>query len=127
MHLSVQLQTETGHVMSRVDLGLPFRYLLNMTPSANTHCLQFIDPYGDTVFNGLQASVLFAELEAASTGVSEEAIALEHARQVAEFAGRSSVYAAPTLASVRAEARAAMSLAARCQDEMHTYVKFVGD
>lgn len=28
-----------------------------------THCLQFIDPYGNTVFNSLQTKVLISELE----------------------------------------------------------------
>lgn len=39
-------------------------HLLTVCELDSTSCLQFIDPYGDTVFNRLQLPVLRRELEA---------------------------------------------------------------
>lgn len=43
--------------------GFLLRMLDRLPDLEKTHCLQYIDPYGDTVFNALQAPVLRREIE----------------------------------------------------------------
>ena len=68
---------------------------------SGTACLRFVDPWGDTVFNQSQLSVLLAELriELADPGNSEHA---GHLLQV-------------------------VRLVEGAQDQVHTYIKFIGD
>ena len=40
--------------------------------TSETKCVQFIDPYGDTVFNALQVPMLIAELEDLERTTSDE-------------------------------------------------------
>ena len=64
-------------------------------------CVRFIDPYGDTIFNPLQAAVMIEEWDRLKHSFSEEN--------------------AETLwADIR-------ELIVRCSEEPHTYLKFVGD
>lgn len=64
-------------------------------------CARFIDPYGDTVFNQLQAHVLLEEWD----------------RLEAAFAGRN---AKALWAGIR-------KLIVRCLEEVHVYLAFLGD
>jgi hypothetical protein len=64
-------------------------------------CLRFIDPYGDTIFNPMQAAVMIDEWD----------------RLKRSFSERSAV---PLWADIR-------KLIVRCSEEPHTYLRFVGD
>jgi hypothetical protein len=68
---------------------------------SGTVCLRFVDPWGDTVFNQAQLAVLLAELrvETAEPGNAEYAVHLSRVAQLVE----------------------------RAQEQMHTYIKFIGD
>lgn len=46
-------------------------WLLRLATFDSTHCLQFIDPYGDTVFNRLQIPVLQSECSALALRLTE--------------------------------------------------------
>ena len=63
--------------------------------------LQFIDPWGDTIFNQAQIPVLRAEIEEFGATLASVA-AREHLGQV-------------------------LKLVARAEGQMHTYIKFIGD
>ena len=68
---------------------------------ADSPCLRFIDPYGDTVFNYLQIPVLINELEETLPQISDKVI-VAHGRKIVE-------------------------LARRVMQGRHQYVKFIGD
>jgi hypothetical protein len=102
MSIDCRLETEDGEAVE--TLRDP-RGVLNqlIPPLADTrfHCWRFIDPYGDTVFNGMQMSRFIEELAIIIVGgVPEEASG------VLDELGR---------------------LAARCRREPHLYLKFYGD
>ena len=63
-------------------------------------CLRFIDPYGDTTFNGLHLPVLASELRAAAAGASQ---------------------------ALRERVEALVAFVEAAGKEVHTYVKFIGD
>jgi hypothetical protein len=65
-----------------------------------THCLRFIDPYGDTTFNMLQKPVLVAELRSLQSKCNDE----------------SKMYLEPMI-----------EFLSRHEQGIHTYVKFYGD
>jgi hypothetical protein len=70
-------------------------------PDASSCCLRFLDTTGDTIFNRLQAAVLLEELEALerkNTSAAEREL----------------------LAELR-------SMATRCVEEPHLYLRFFGD
>lgn len=67
---------------------------------AQSHCLQYIDPFGDATFNQLQLPQLVREME--------QAVAQIHPSRLREHAGQ-------VLTFVRG-----------CVD-VHTYVRLVGD
>jgi hypothetical protein len=73
---------------------------LFLDPAGDSHCLQYIDLYGDTIFNGAQT--------------------LRLSEEVAERASR----LAPMAQHHARELRAFLDVGAA---EPHTYVKFVGD
>jgi hypothetical protein len=66
-----------------------------------TCCLRFIDPYGDTIFNRSQIPVLLDELRVLSAREPDA-----------------------ELASILVEAA---QFVERAVDQIHTYVRFVGD
>jgi hypothetical protein len=79
---TVELRTERGELIRRVvDLGFVEDAA---RASVGTSCLRFIDPYGETVFNYLQAATLIDELENALTIAAPEAT--EPLRSVTEMA-----------------------------------------
>jgi hypothetical protein len=100
MPIDVHLQDEDGMVLA--SYNGPFIGLwLSAEAPRGSKCLQFIDPWGDTVFNQMQLGELLSELESAIR------------------------------ASSNAEHRDAMTaLAAFVEGAVgrtHTYVKFIGD
>ena len=66
----------------------------------HSHCLQYIDPYGNATFNQLQLPQLIRELEQATAQIAGTSLK-EQAAKVVEFL--------------------------RGCDGIHTYVKFIGD
>lgn len=80
-------------------------FLSELLPSGEglptTTCLRFIDPYGHTVFNQLQLDQLLSELESLRPGITD----LRVRRGLDQL-----------LAFLRA-----------CADQVHTYIKIVGD
>jgi hypothetical protein len=103
MGFNIELQDELGGRLAGVDDP---RCLLDKLLPEPGHgddypFLRSIDPYGDTTFNGLQMPRL----------LKEWAIVSLKARTPDEQAIVSAVE----------------SLADRCRDEVHTYLKFIGD
>ena len=63
--LTVELRTERGEVLQQVfDEGAIAR-VRPPEDDWSSACLRFVDPYGDTIFNPVQASVLSEELKTA--------------------------------------------------------------
>ena len=102
MGLEIVLQTELG---TRVDaVADPKNYLGKLLPEIDEEkcpILGGIDPYGDTVFNGIQMRRFLLEWVevSAKAGTDEER---ELVSKIEE-------------------------LARRCRDEIHLYITFVGD
>jgi hypothetical protein len=102
MGLEIVLQTESG---AKVDsVADPKNYLGKLLPQIDDEShplLGGIDPYGDTVFNGIQIRRFLLEWEA----VSSNAVTTEERELVSKIE----------------------QLALRCRDEVHLYIRFVGD
>jgi hypothetical protein len=101
MPLWVVLQTIEG---KRLDEAAPVGAALNrLLPFGNSSfpLLGFIDPYGNTIFNGTQMQTFLPEWDALVQGVMNE--------QDLEF-----------LHKVRA-------MAERCKAEPHIFLRFIGD
>lgn len=102
MGIDAHLQDELGNVLESVlDPNGLMSALVETAPSNRLVCLPYIDPYGDTTFNRLQIRALIAELREAISRQTDEAI-VAHATTV-------------------------LRLAEKCLDDVHTYLKFVGD
>jgi hypothetical protein len=100
--IDVNLQDEQGAVLDTIsDPGGLTVLLIRAAGEAGATCLRFVDLYGDTTFNRLQAEMLIPELEAAIAVASDERVA-NHGREV-------------------------MRLAKACREDVHLYLKFVGD
>ena len=100
MGINVQLEDEGGGVIEAVQdpRSLTKQALIDHKESV---CLRFVNPYGDAVFNQMQAPVLLSELKNAQNK-KLTAEAHEHLRSV-------------------------ISLVERAQGQTHTYIRFVGD
>jgi hypothetical protein len=102
MGLGIELQNEQGQTLEFV--ADPKNLLGRLLPPSEDSChpmLTSIDPYGDTVFNRIQIERFLHEwiLVSAKVQTSEE----------------SSLVAAIE------------KMARRCHDEVHLYLKFIGD
>ena len=102
MAMTFRLQDEDGEKIDEVHdpLGLIVSYL-PLLSDQSFHCLRFIDPYGDTYFNQMQIETFLAEWDRTFDKVQEEA------------AKRLSLEI--------------KSLAQRCKQEPHLYLRFLGD
>jgi hypothetical protein len=72
MGIDLRIETERGECVA--ELADPHNYinwLLSLAIVDSTFCLQFIDPYGDTVFNGLQLPVLQSEFSSLRSQLTE--------------------------------------------------------
>jgi hypothetical protein len=76
MGIDVQIEPHTRSEGVVSDARGDFAKALTSTPLQQTTCLRFIDPYGDTLFNGLQLPVLLDELEALASSSMDEQIRL---------------------------------------------------
>jgi alkylhydroperoxidase/carboxymuconolactone decarboxylase family protein YurZ len=103
MGFNVELQDELGGRIEGVDdpRGLLDKLLPELRDGDDYPFLRSIDPYGDTTFNRLQMPRFLREWATISVKAStsdEQALVL-----------------------------AVALLARRCGDEVHTYLKFIGD
>jgi hypothetical protein len=100
--IQVVLETESGEQCDLVTE--PRKMLINLLPGARDESfplLRYVDPYGLTIFNRLQMDSFlpeWARLYDRTKTVEER----EHLKRIE-------------------------SLARRCRDEVHLYLKFVGD
>ncbi len=102
MTIDIELQDENGDVIDSIsdDRILTFKLIPPLTDKKSV-LLRFVDPYGDTVFNNLQASDLKAEIENKLGAVTDNELQ-EYWRKVVRLVDK--------LAS-----------------ESHLYLKFIGD
>jgi hypothetical protein len=96
--IEVRLQGEGGEPKCAADIGISFPL---STGNTSYSLLCYIDPYGDTVFNGLQMDVFLSEWE--------------RVRDMAETPEQVEAWS-----SVRDFAR-------KCNEEAHLYLRFRGD
>jgi hypothetical protein len=102
MGINVVHETESAAEIAGIeDSEHGFSQFLLHADIANTVCLKFIDPFGDTIFNQKQIPILADELSRLITLANndKEAILL---KAIAELV-KSSI------------------------DQVHTYIRFVGD
>jgi hypothetical protein len=97
--IDVRIENENGRPTSSFD-DPPSAALLIDHATAATHCLQYIDPYGDTIFNANQVSRLCEEIASVAVQVSPSE--------------------RPRLERLIAFLRSALN-------RPHSYVRFVGD
>jgi hypothetical protein len=103
MGINIRLEGENGQVIEWVKEPLPMSLKLNKLPFYESRQFPLagsIDPYGDTIFNRLQAAHLLLEW------MDLTALVEESERTVME------------------EVR---NLLAKCRDGVHLYVRFIGD
>jgi hypothetical protein len=100
--LTCKLEAEDGEVLGEVnDADDVFHGLLPKLDDETFHCLRFVDWYGDTVFNRIQAERVLFEV-----GLLQRRATSGAERQLLE----------------RIE-----DLARRCRDDVHHCLKFYGD
>jgi hypothetical protein len=96
--IRVVLQDENGKGLSQ-GIDVPSNLLARLDDSRFS-CLCFVDPYGDTVFNRVQAVALLADLRLLRGCESH-----------------------PHEAAIQAIEK----LVRQCQEEPHLYIKLIGD
>jgi hypothetical protein len=97
--IQVVLQDERG---ARIGSAADFSPgLIPPEKDSRFVCLRFVDPYGDTTFNHIQAEYLEADLQLLSSQCS-----------------------AP---EQRAQLQQILSLVSACRAAVHLYIKFIGD
>jgi hypothetical protein len=102
MGIDLQWEGEKGDVLGRLpDEHDVVEQIIAASKEEKTACLRFIDPYGDTVFNQFQITVLLEELRDVRLDALGEEGRL-HRQKLEE-------------------------LAVKAQSKVHTYLKFYGD
>lgn len=103
MGMNAQLVSERGEVIEDVadEQNRLHPLIESVTDYDSTHCLQYMDPYGDTIFNSLQLPRFLDEWKM----VMELAVAQED-KDLASSVQR---------------------LALLAEEEIHMYLRFVGD
>ena len=103
MALNIELQDERGKMLKEtVDADGALGASLPREDDDSWTCLRFIDPYGDTTFNTLQAPVLLEELARIRSCWPDD----------------------PELGAILDEIE---GLAREVKEEVHLYLKFIGD
>jgi hypothetical protein len=131
----IEMELETC-VAQLLDPHNRVNWLLRLAILDSTRCLQFIDPYGETVFNRVQIPVLQSECSALASRLTEPnlqdvkrvyleravawpEVALEDARKAME---------ALSLGELRHHLEALLRLLSDAvAKEPHHYVRFIGD
>ncbi len=102
MGTDLHWEDENGKLLDSVfDSANAFACVLGTDQLAETVCLRFIDPYGNTTFNQWQIPCLIEELESLLESVVNS--------------------------DSQAKIRQMLNLAYRSKGEVHTYLKFYGD
>ena len=102
MGLNVLWQDERGEVIERGPIWTsPWKYVEGEAELQETCCLRFIDPYSDTTFNQFQIPILIEELKSLLPK-SKDSQARENLESLINF--------------IR-----------KAEEQVHTYIKFVGD
>ena len=103
MAMSAQLVSERGEVVEEVfdEQGRLSALIESVPQYDSTHCIQYMNPYGDTIFNSMQLTRFLDEWKM----VEAQAATQEEKDLVA----------------------AVQRLALLAEDENHMYIKFVGD
>jgi len=102
MGLGIELQDESGEILSAT--ADPKNLLANLLPpllDRSSLMLGYIDPYGDTTFNNLQMNQFLLEWARVSSKVQTP-----EERELVSAIG---------------------AMAQRVRDEVHLYLKFIGD
>ncbi len=98
--IDVRRQDERGNELARyMDAAVVSEILGQADPDGR--CLAFIDPYGDTTFNQLQLPVLLREMQLVRDQLPD--------------------------GELRSRADDLMKFLRLALDEVHTYIKFIGD
>ena len=102
MGIDARVEREDGQAEAELvdPSGLAARLLASL-PEAESLCLRFVDPYGDTTFNQLQLPVVITELARAIEVSSDP--------------------------DVESHGRALLELAKKASNNVHTYLKLYGD
>ena len=104
-HGDITVETEQAAIVDSLHIYIGHVMRIIETAPAEelsaTHCLQYIDPWGDTIFNRLQKGRLALELKDLSNKSLEGSEAQNLAR-IIDFVNR-------------------------YKDEVHLYIKFYGD
>jgi hypothetical protein len=102
MGINIRIVSESGKELGcLLDPKNLTKRLLPDVSDNRFHCLRFIDPYGDTVFTRYQLPVLITEIEIMLKRVDDE--------------------------KVRVHGTAIVELACRALNDIHQYLKFIGD
>jgi hypothetical protein len=135
--INARLETERAEPLAEVlDPHNYLPWLLSFLDDDSMVCLPFIDPYGDTIFNGLQLPVLLSEFERASGWLSESSLALAKQRYLAgavswpELARRHAQEGCErlTLQDLREHCDELIALTqSALKRGPHHYLRFVGD
>lgn len=99
MGLCVSLETENGDVLKIVSDDRNILHRLLPAPGSSNEMIANIDWYGDTTFNALQMKQFLREWDGLIHRTSTELTLLGEIKE----------------------------LALRCQEEVHVYLKFIGD
>ena len=128
--MGCDLSLEDEHGARIAELHDPRNYvpcIVGLASESATICLRFIDPYGDTVFNSIQAPVFIDELVAARQLATETAIASVAQRQFGAAWQREAALRQLSASAVQGHIDQMLQLARRCVAEGALYLKFYGD
>jgi hypothetical protein len=135
--IDAKLETERAEPLAEVlDQHNHLAWLLSFPDDERTICLTYIDPYGDTIFNGLQLPILLAELTRASASLSEERLEFTKQQYLASTVSWPEV--AREHAQASCERLTLSALREHCNEVIalirsalergpHHYVRFMGD
>ena len=102
MGLNVLWQDEKGQIIEHGPIwSCPWKYVEGEDDLKDTCCLRFIDPYSDTTFNQFQIPILVEELKSLLSKSQD--------------------------AQVRENLESLINFIRKAEEQVHTYIKFVGD
>jgi hypothetical protein len=135
MAISVRLEDETGLTLANmISPAWLTNWLISCGDTSKTVCLRFVDPYGNTIFNGIQMKVLVDELAVLNASLSEGVVNTAYDHWLAQFNSKdpaigdyARTYPRPSLAQIQQHVKAIQDLAMEGLGTQHAYLRFVGD
>lgn len=102
--LGVDVHLQTGDGMKIESIPDPKGIVSRIMPLGDTtfHLLRYVDPYGDTIFNGLQMEQIFIELKQLKQRFVPGSQEIDYICKIE-------------------------NMARRCKSAPHLYLKFIGD